>query len=145
MQEKAVRHAEALAVTGGASKGGTVPAVATTLQCPFLPRMCSSKQEMHGHVQGMHRAINEVTRCIGSGTCSVCGLLFEGVAGNAYKSEISKLNLLLRGPFLDETALTDTLADAASFHKQTREPVQVKLKPYVYVSELLVRSYQLFA
>ena len=67
-----------------------------------------------------HGEYSEVGKCIDTRWCSVCGLLFDGealVAEHAGKSDLCRLNLFLRGAFLDESSHDAALSRRTFFRR----------------------------
>ena len=130
MEERAVQAAEALAL--GMKEDIIVPAeVADNLmQC----RQCEYKgtaKQVQCHEQRWHGTIADITRCVDTAACSVCGLLFESVAINrrhSRESTLCKHNLLRRRPFLDDATLALSLDEDASFKTSNGKSGKVTMK-----------------
>ena len=115
-QEKAIQVACAMAAPVGGD-GGTGRTEALSFQCPVCTFSCSTMCGLQGHLTMSHGRINELTACIDTPWCTVCGLRSASVNMNlhhAYEgSEICRHNLLKRGPFLEGEALVAVMASTA--------------------------------
>ena len=74
---------------------------------PACDYTCDSYSALNCHMLNMHGFMSEASRCVNSATCSVCGLVFSGVANNREHvgvggSKICLHNLLQRGAFVSE-------------------------------------------
>ena len=111
-----VANAEALAL--GQADDVIIPAdMANDI---FTCRYCTyrgSIRQVQCHEHRLHADISEVTRCIDTLTCAICGLHFGKVVFNrrhARESHLCKLNLLRHGPVLDDEALALSLDEDAT-------------------------------
>lgn len=87
---------------------------------------------MQCHESRLHGHVNVITKCIDSQRCSVCALTFENIDGcmsHVYKSEVCRLNHLLRGPFREGEQLRAVPAEPSDFRKKNsgagRNPRQI--------------------
>ena len=92
--------------------------VPSVWRCTLCTYECASKSALSCHEVAGHGVFTEVSRCINTPWCSVCGFRFETiVCASAHvqdKSPLCKLNLLLRGPFLTDEQHVDVLAAIAT-------------------------------
>ena len=135
-EAKAINAAEGMACGYEAAKAPTYGAAAVSsldeLKCRYCEYSSDSRTAMQCHESRLHGHVNDVTRCIDTARCSVCALTFESIDGNmshVYKSDVCRLNHLLRGPFLEGEALRDVLAEASEFRRSNsdggRNPRQI--------------------
>ena len=89
---------------------GDIPSTWTCTECDHS---CGTRTALKCHMTTAHGVYSDVGKCIDTCWCTVCGLLFDHealVAEHVGKSKVSRLNLLLRGPHLDEAAHAAALA-----------------------------------
>ena len=116
LEPKAVQSAEALALGKAADVVVPVAVTNNSFQC----RHCDyrgTKVKVHCHEQRVHAEISDLTRCVDTCTCAICGLTFEAVVFNrrhSRDSPLCKANLLRHGPVIDGMDLEMSLdMDAA--------------------------------
>ena len=76
---------------------------------------------MKCHMTTAHGQYSAVGKCIDTSWCTVCGLLLDDealVAEHVGKSKVCRLNLLRRGPHLDEGAHAAALARRSEFRRR---------------------------
>ena len=130
MEEKAVQAAESMAL--GMSDDVIVPAASADdlIQCNLCEYKGNARQ-VQCHQQRWHGTIADLTICVDTAACTVCGLLFESVAVNRRHSRESSLclhNLLRRGPFIDDATLALSLDEDALFKTSHGKSGQVTMK-----------------
>ena len=97
-----------------------LPSAWTFVECDYS---CGTKTALKCHMTTAHGQYSEVGKCIDTCWCTVCGLLFDDealVAEHVGKSKVCRLNLLLRGPHLDEAAHAATLARRSEFRRRNK-------------------------
>ena len=102
-----------------------VPAV---WQCDMCEYSCGNKATLQCHYTSKHKQFSNTSRCVDTSWCTVCGLLFDdsaAVADHLRSSQMCRLNLLLRGPFLSDEELAANLASRARWRQQNIKGGQV--------------------
>ena len=99
-------------------------AVQTIYTCDQCSYSCNSVHAMTCHGIVAHAQTSTVSRCIDTAWCSICGLLFDspvGVRNHVWHSDICRLNLLWRGPFLQGDSHLEALAVRAAVIKKNNK------------------------
>ena len=71
--------------------------------CTLCDYVAASRNALTMHMVSARHEIQEISRCVGSSTCAVGGLLFSGISSSREhlsKSAVCRKNILSRGAFL---------------------------------------------
>ena len=129
-EAKAIEAAEARAL-GWADESVVPVSIADNVVHCKLCDFHGTRVQVQCHEQRVHGTISDITRCVDTSACTVCGLLFESVVicrRHSRESSICNFNLLRRGPFLTAAELAASLDDDAAIKVANCKVAKAALK-----------------
>ena len=122
--------------------GGGGGDLASSWSCEVCDYTCCQRNAMSCHMTSTNGTKSEVSRCIDTCWCTVCGLLFDNeasVSEHVHGPAICRLNLLMRGPRLHGDAHEEALSRRVAIRRKNKNCVLHKVKSRKYVCTVLVR------